>query len=381
MLKKLSSFFKLSIFAGEKEIFADVKLIYKTRYIKELLDSLPNITLLLNKNCQMVFANSAYFKGITPLNYSNKIGLQPGDLLECVYRFEDPGECGVTKFCKYCGLLEVVLKSQKTGSKAQGEARISSSINHETSASDFMVTASPLTINNKSYTLVYLVDISSEKRKAVLERIFFHDLLNKAGGLSWFFENIEFPSGAGKTKSMIEIATNLSSEIVEEINIYRSIMEAESGELKVVWAELQSGEVIENVVKQISCHTVSYEKHIKILPESEKVTILTDYYLLNRILINMLKNAFEATSRNGLVTISCRCIDSYVRFSVHNDRMMNEPISQQVFQRSFTTKGSGRGLGTYSMKLLGEKYLNGRISFESNEEKGTSFWVDIPYSA
>jgi hypothetical protein len=380
MSKKISTYFIPSKLSNEKQIFADVKLIYKARYIKALLDSIPNTTIILNKNYQMVFGNGAYFEDFTSETYSNKIGLRPGDLLGCIHGIEDPGGCGTTRYCKYCGFLAVILKSQKTGNRAQGEARISSDINKETSAYDFMVTASPLTIKSKPYTLVTLNDISSEKRKEALERIFFHDLLNKAGGLSWFFENIKFPSGSGETKSMIEIAANLSSEIVEEINVYRSIMEAETGELNVVWTDLHSEEVIENVVKQINCHTVSYEKHIKILPESEKVTILTDYYLLNRILMNMLKNALEATSRNGTVTISCRRIDNSVRFSVHNDRVMDENVSQQVFQRSFSTKGSGRGLGTYSMKLLGERYLNGKISFESKEEKGTTFWVDIPYS-
>ena len=50
----------------------------------------------------------------------------------------------------------------------------------------------------------------------------------------------------------------------------------------------------------------------------------------------------------------------------------------QVFQRSFSTKGDGRGLGTYGSRLLTERYLGGEIGFESTESTGTTFRVSLP---
>jgi sensor histidine kinase regulating citrate/malate metabolism len=50
----------------------------------------------------------------------------------------------------------------------------------------------------------------------------------------------------------------------------------------------------------------------------------------------------------------------------------------QLFQRSFSTKGEGRGLGTYSIKLLTERILNGKVSFTSSMDDGTTFRVLIP---
>ena len=57
---------------------------------------------------------------------------------------------------------------------------------------------------------------------------------------------------------------------------------------------------------------------------------------------------------------------------------MPHVVQLQLFQRSFSTKGLGRGLGTYSMKLLSERYLGGRISFTSTEEAGTTFTASYP---
>jgi sensor histidine kinase regulating citrate/malate metabolism len=51
----------------------------------------------------------------------------------------------------------------------------------------------------------------------------------------------------------------------------------------------------------------------------------------------------------------------------------------QLFQRSFSTKAAtGRGVGTYSMRLLGEQYLGGRVEFTSREPDGTTFTLILP---
>ena len=61
-----------------------------------------------------------------------------------------------------------------------------------------------------------------------------------------------------------------------------------------------------------------------------------------------------------------------------NPGFIPEPSQLQVFQRSFSTKGRGRGIGTYSMKMLTEEYLGGAISFRSSEREGTTFNVILP---
>lgn len=58
---------------------------------------------------------------------------------------------------------------------------------------------------------------------------------------------------------------------------------------------------------------------------------------------------------------------------------MSRSVQLQVFQRSFSTKGIGRGIGTYSIKLFAEKYLGGKVRFESREPTGTLFQVMLPY--
>jgi signal transduction histidine kinase len=92
----------------------------------------------------------------------------------------------------------------------------------------------------------------------------------------------------------------------------------------------------------------------------------------------MVKNALEACSPGETVTVGCHKVYDYVRFWVHNRKHIPQKIQLQIFQRSFSTKGSGRGLGTYSMKLLSENFLQGRVSFESTAKDGTIFMGMYP---
>jgi K+-sensing histidine kinase KdpD len=362
-------------------ILSDAALIKSEKLLQNILDSIPNVVLILNSNRQIVFGNQAYFHGMNEESYVEKLGLRPGELLGCIHSAEMAAGCGTAESCKFCGAVSVILESNRKVTKISREARLTSESNNELKSYDFNITASPLKIGEKTFTIVVLEDISHLKRKEALESIFFHDLLNKAGSLNCFCENLTLPAKAEKSNKIIEIAANLSAEIVEEINTHRSILEAEKGDLKVSKTKVLSKVLIENVVRQIKFHTVSYEKHITIHPDTENIAIFTDYYLLSRVIMNMLKNALEATSREGVIVVSSRNTINSIQFWVHNERHMEEDTMHQVFQRSYSTKGPKRGLGTYSMKLLGENYLGGKISFESTKEKGTTFYIDLPLAS
>jgi len=75
---------------------------------------------------------------------------------------------------------------------------------------------------------------------------------------------------------------------------------------------------------------------------------------------------------------SCYAEEQAVVFRVRSSAVMTEEVQLQVFQRSFTTRGSGRGLGTYSMRLLTEQYLGGKVGFSSGGSDGTTFYVRLP---
>jgi sensor histidine kinase regulating citrate/malate metabolism len=67
-----------------------------------------------------------------------------------------------------------------------------------------------------------------------------------------------------------------------------------------------------------------------------------------------------------------------VFFAIHNRAYIPEDVQGRIFRKFFSTKGQDRGIGTYSIKLFTEKYLKGKVWFQSNKEDGTTFYIEIP---
>jgi signal transduction histidine kinase len=171
--------------------------------------------------------------------------------------------------------------------------------------------------------------------------------------------------------------SHAANNLVEEIQAQRQLNDAERGALHTELKEVNSLSVLNDLKNLYSAQVLASDKTIIIDNNSESLAVKTDPVLLRRVLGNMVKNAIEVFNPKAIITLRCQTMNQSVQFSVHNDFVIEKNIQLQLFKRSFTTKGVGRGLGTYSMKLLGEKYLKGKVGFESTEQNGTTFFIEI----
>ncbi len=65
--------------------------------------------------------------------------------------------------------------------------------------------------------------------------------------------------------------------------------------------------------------------------------------------------------------------------NVWNRQEIPPLAAKRIFQRNFSTKAEyGRGIGTYSMKIIGEQILSGNVSFCSSAAEGTTFFLSLP---
>ncbi len=92
----------------------------------------------------------------------------------------------------------------------------------------------------------------------------------------------------------------------------------------------------------------------------------------------MLKNALEASPSGSTVCLGFDGEPEACTFWCRNEGVIPREVALQIFQRSFSTKGHGRGIGTYSIKLLGERYLGGVVSFTTSPGEGTRFQLRLP---
>src|SRR5205085_1786922 len=101
---------------------------------------------------------------------------------------------------------------------------------------------------------------------------------------------------------------------------------------------------------------------------------------VNRLFTNLIKNAIEASQDTGKARISVNIDKRGENIIVSvQDEGSGIPVEMQkkIFSPNFTTKSSGTGLGLAICKAIVEK-ANGDIWFETEEGKGTTFFVLFP---
>lgn len=341
--------------------------------LQQLLDGVPDAFVIVNAQRQIVFANEALTTTIQMEPEAFIIGLRVGEVLHCVHARERAGGCGTTEFCRECGAVRAML-SGLSGEKSVQECRI---IQEDGSALDLRVYATPLTVVGEKFSIFAVKDISAEKRRRALERIFFHDIMNTISIISGFAEILQ-DATQQELDQIKGSFYQLCRRLVDEIRAQKTLSAAESNEVTVCPVRLDSLDVLREVQNIFVNHDLAVQRHIEIDASARSAVFTSDATLLQRVLINMVKNALEATEAGDTVTLACAGDSEGVTFTVHNPAYMPRSVQLQVFQRSFSTKGSDRGLGTYSMKLLTERYLKGTITFRTSQTKGTTFSVRYP---
>ncbi len=375
MEKKLEKTFYAPAERANYEALLKQNAIFKnSKELTSIADSVSQMLVVLNKERQIVYSNQNFLALLNLPDNDEYIGRRAGEILNCVYSGRNEGGCGTSEFCQMCGAVNAMLESQ-TGVTSIKECSI---IQEDNEALDLKVKATPYKKNGEDFTFFVITDISNEKRRQILERLFFHDVLNSAGGisgLSGVMSDIEDPAEIAEIAQLIHHSSN---HLISEITLQRQVSAAENGDLELKFTNSESISILQGVADLYSKHEITAGKHISIDKNSENFSFETDALLLRRIIGNMLKNALEASLPETTVTLAVVKDGESPLFSVHNQNYIERKAQLQLFKRSFTTKGTGRGLGTYSMKLFGEKYLKGQIWFESFEEKGTTFFIKLP---
>lgn len=331
--------------------------------------------LFIDAERQVVAANLQLAKLLgKPL--AEMLGRRPGELLGCV-RAAPPEVCGATQFCRYCGANRAIRRAVDEGVPALEECRVLTDGKQGPGALDLEVRTTPFEYEGMLYTAFAVRDVSAAKRRVVFERIFLHDVQNALGAVSGLLDVWPDLTPEEQVEMCVEARRQMDG-LVEEVEAHRELLAAERGDLAPHPEDLDGAELAHRVCDLYRHHPAARGRRVEVVEASEPRAFRSDRVLLGRVLGNLVKNALEASAEGGGVAVSFLGGEAPV-FRVRNEAVMPEAVQRQVFQRSFSTKGeSGRGLGTFSARLLVEKYLRGAISFRSEAGLGTVFEVRLP---
>jgi signal transduction histidine kinase len=373
-LKKLKTKYAPAERLSNEEVKHQIKIFKDNDVLNKFLSKIPAIFLVVNKYRQIVYMNKGALEFTGLEDVTEILGERPGEVFACIHSSEEEGGCGTSEACNYCGAVNAVLSSLK-GNNAMLDCRLI--LGPDENSFDLRVWASPLSFMNELFSAVTIQDIKHEKRRAFLERIFFHDILNSITGLLGSVEILLKHSKSINQEEYLKKLDGLAKNLIEEIQSQQILNAAENNALSLKVSTFNSIDFLKEMVDLYVSHGSAINRNIKIDENAEMVEITSDRALLRRILGNMLINALEATPMDETITLGCKVVNKYVQLWVHNPNFIPREVQLQIFQRSYSTKGPNRGLGTYSMKLL-SSVLNGTIVFSTSEDKGTTFMACYP---
>lgn len=173
----------------------------------------------------------------------------------------------------------------------------------------------------------------------------------------------------------------VSKSLIEQIDALTKIANEFSNFAKMPKAnelELNLSEILKNAVAVFS----EYDEHeIELELEFEEPALIwADKNLLLRVFNNLIKNGIQAAEVDESAHVKIRLSESADTFQVEvidNGKGISEEAKDRIFVPYFTTKSKGTGLGLAMSKQIVEN-MKGSIRFETELNKGTTFYVTFP---
>jgi signal transduction histidine kinase len=344
-------------------------------YPAAILDGVSVPVFVLNEQRQIVFANEAFRQFVPDGESLDFMGRRAGEAVRCIHADdgESGGGCGTAMACRNCEAIQSVLRAQ---AKGRDERTFQLAL-HGGHAVNAIIRATRIQLDGESFVIVALVDIKDTLWHRDMERAFLHDVMNIAGAIRGSTEALPLLDAQTRESHMGRIIAACDT-LISEINSHRLMIHAEDGDLEPSFEPLESRAFLDQMVLIITQHAVSHDRTVRIAPDAQNHVFESDHGLLSRVLLNLLKNALEASTPGQTVTANTGADDGSVWFSVHNAAHMAPEVAAKVFRRFFSTRGASRGIGTYSARLLTERYLGGTLDFTSTPQAGTTFTARYP---
>ena len=351
-------------------------LLATTPAVAELLHAMPTMVLILNADWQIVFANAPLLEHFHLSALTSIIGRRPGELFNCIHA---AGHCDYRNTflaCQSCGVMRALWRAN------QGWANVEDCHLHCTGGKvlDLQVRVAPFTCNDESFLIFSLLNIDHGKQRDMLAYALFHDIANTVSIIRSAVELFPTEKDAETAGKLQRMSLTALRWLVHDLDMLETLLTAENGDLQPRYEAVEIRAFLQELANMYATHKVAYGKSIHINPATETLVVESAPLLLARIVGNLLKNALEASQAGETVTLHGAYVDGMIQVQIHNKAVIPTSIQAQMFHRAFSTKGAGRGLGTYSAKLLTEQYLHGTVDFQSREDTGTVFTVRLPLS-
>jgi len=269
-------------------------------------------------------------------------------------------------------------------------AELLSQVNNTTA--DLKKTLEELEIQNIEIDLARNQAISASKIKSEFLANMSHEIRTPMNGVIGFTELLGKTQLTDEQDDFVNTIRSSASNLLTIINDILDFSKIESGKLNIENINFSLDDVMDEIITMFA--PMAYQKDIELIyhPSSKlPENISGDPSRIRQILINLISNAVKFTQTGHViirVLVETQANkEEIIRFTVTDTGMGLDEISKQRLFTAFTQADTsisrnfgGTGLGLVISRKLAE-LMNGEIGFESNLNKGSSFWFTVPLSS
>ncbi|MFO7922674.1 MAG: ATP-binding protein [Bacteroidales bacterium] len=186
-----------------------------------------------------------------------------------------------------------------------------------------------------------------------------------------------------KVENWDELLRKTTRNLVEQIDHLSSIATAFSHFAKLPGANRGKVDIVNTItnIATLFSNTENTEIIVR-LNGTGKLNVISDKIQLNRVFINLLKNAIQSVPKNkkGIITIELIKEQETALVKItDNGQGIPAEIRDKMFTPNFTSKSGGTGLGLAIVKNIIEQ-SGGEVGYTSEYMKGSCFFFRLPYA-
>lgn len=233
--------------------------------------------------------------------------------------------------------------------------------------------------------IFYMEKINARKNSTL--EILAHDLKGPLGVISLIASGLQRETALEGKDHILQSVQFIQDMCQRNIALIRDLVNQEFLESTEVELRKERGDIvaeINDVVHQYKKSEANIAKTFIINSSTEKLYMQLDSLKFMQVINNLISNAIKFTPDNGVIEIEIRDLNEQALIIVRDNGIgIPEDLHPYLFDKFTRARRSGLrgeepvGLGMSVIKTIIELH-RGKIWFTSNENEGSSFYIEIP---